>query len=51
MKCKTFKNKLYAILLIIVGIVSTMIEGDATILAFLGIFAVPMFFAKEPWIY
>ncbi len=48
---RTLKNKLYALLLIGCTIPITLLEGDATTTVFVGMFAVPMFFAKENWIY
>lgn len=49
---KTLKNKLYASLLILEGVVATIVtEGDATALVLFSVIGVPMFFAKEPWIY
>ena len=41
---KTFKNKLYAVGLMLCGSVPTFLE-------FIGMIAVPLFFAKENWIY
>ena len=48
---KTFKNKLYAVGLMLCGSVPTFLEQDATALVFIGMIAVPLFFAKENWIY
>lgn len=50
-KYKTLKNKMYATLLMIAGVVPTMIDGDATFLVFAGCIAIPLFFAKDNWIY
>lgn len=47
---RTLKNKLYALLLIGCTLPVTFLEGDATATVFVGMFAVPMFFAKENWI-
>lgn len=47
---KTFKNKLYAVGLMLCGSVPTFLEQDATALVFIGMIAVPLFFAKENWI-
>lgn len=47
---KTLKNKLYAIGLLACGCLPTFIDNDATALVFLGVIAVPLFFAKENWI-
>lgn len=45
------KNKIYAILLLGTGIVSTMLSKDATLLLLTSMFAIPMFFSKKEWIY
>lgn len=45
------KNKIYATLLLVVGVVSTALSNDATLLLLTGMFAVPMFFSKKEWIY
>ena len=48
---KTWKNKLSAIAMLGCGYVGVLIENDATALVFLAMFAVPLFFAKENWVY
>lgn len=48
---KTRKNKLMALLLLGVGIVSAMVDGDATFLVLAIVFAAGLFFAKQNWIY
>lgn len=48
---KTLKNKLCAVVLLICGYLSVLIDKDATALVFLALIAVPLFFAKENWIY
>lgn len=48
---RTLKNKLYALLLIGCTLPVMFLEGDATATVFVGMFAVPMFFAKKNWIY
>lgn len=48
---ETWKNKLCAIGLLACGGVPTLVANDATALVFIGMFAVPLFFAKENWIY
>lgn len=48
---KTLKNKLYAVALLIYGYLPVLIDKDATALVFLALIAVPLFFAKENWIY
>ena len=49
-KYKTLKNKIFALLLLMVGIAPIIINGDATFLVFAGCFGIPLFFAKENWI-
>lgn len=47
-KCKTFKNKLYAILLIIIGIITIPVcDGDITAFIFLLMIALMLFFEKD----
>lgn len=48
---KTWKNKLYAIVLLACGYVGIPLENDATAFVFMAMFAIPLFFAKENWIY
>ena len=48
---RTLKNKLYALLLIGCTLPVMLLEGDATATVFVGFIAVPMFFAKESWVY
>lgn len=48
---KTLKNKICATIMILVGIAPVIWENDATVLLFFGSFAVPLFFAKDNWIY
>ena len=48
---ETLRNKFYAILLIACTLPVMFLDGDATATVFVGMFAVPMFFAKENWIY
>lgn len=48
---KTLKNKLYAIVLLICGYLPVLIDKDATALVFFAFIAIPLFLAKENWIY
>lgn len=48
---KTLKNKLYAVVLLICGYLPVLIDKDATALVFFAFIAIPLFFAKENWIY
>lgn len=48
---KILKNKLSAIVLLACGYTGVLIENDATALVFFGMIAIPLFFAKENWIY
>lgn len=43
----TWKNKLVAILLMLVGCVPIWLERDATILALMLILSIPLFFTKQ----
>lgn len=47
---KTRKNKLMAVLLVAVGAVPAVIYGDAGVLVFCLMIAIPLFFAKENYI-
>lgn len=50
-KHKTFKNKCYAIGLILLGLItSLLLEGDITVLIFVSMIAIPLFFSKDNWI-
>lgn len=48
---ETLRNKIYALLLIGCTLPVIFLDGDATATVFVSMFAVPMFFAKENWIY
>lgn len=47
---ETIKNKLYSILIISVGILSTFIDGDYTFFGFSLFLGLPLFFTKTNWI-
>lgn len=49
-KKELLKNKLYALVLILIGLVPILIERDGTFFIFALIFGLPLFFAKENWI-
>lgn len=49
-KNNTFKNKIYALLLVILGDVSVLLLKDITFLIIMLIIAIPIFFSKENWI-
>ena len=44
------KNKLYALILIGIGWLSIIPEGDGTFLVFALVLGLPLFFSKENWI-
>lgn len=44
------KNKLYALVLILMGLVPILIERDGTFFIFALMIGLPLFFAKENWI-
>lgn len=48
---ENIQEQLYAVGLMLCGSVPTFLEQDATALVFIGMIAVPLFFAKENWIY
>lgn len=48
---KLIKNKIYAVLIVLIGALSVPIEWDATFFLFSLIMGIPMFFAKTNWIY
>lgn len=47
---KTARNKLYACVFMALGIWMLCESGDGTVLVFLSLMGVPLFFAKDPWI-
>lgn len=47
----TYKNKLTAIVLMAISIVPILLDHDATLFVVMIAFAVPLFFAKDNWIY
>jgi hypothetical protein len=44
---ETYKNKLAAIMMLAIGIVSAKISGDATFLVLAIVFCTPLFFVKK----
>lgn len=51
MSMKTLKNKIYAIVLVGIGVAATfLLEEGIGVLIFMLMFAVPLFFAKKNWI-
>ena len=48
---RTYKNKLYATVMFIGGLISALIsDGDATAFVFFSCISIPLFFAKDNWI-
>ena len=47
---KNVKNKVYAIALMVLSLMSLAIDRDATALIILSFISVPMFFSKESWV-
>ena len=47
---KTLKNKIMATVLILLGYLSTKIEGDGTFFIFTLVIGIPLFFEKKNWI-
>lgn len=51
MKRELLKNKIYALILILFGILTTfLLEGDATFLLLAVLMGAVVFVSKEPWI-
>lgn len=51
MKRELLKNKIYAVILILFGILTTfLLEGDATFLLLAVLIGAVVFVSKEPWI-
>jgi len=48
-KRELLKNKLHALLLVIIGTLSIFIEYDGTFFIFALMIGLPLFFAKENW--
>nr|DAT01574.1 MAG TPA: hypothetical protein [Caudoviricetes sp.] len=48
---KTLKNKVVAMALLGFGYLGTLFDNDITALIFFAFIAIPMFFAKDNWIY
>lgn len=48
---KTVKNKIAALIFLLIGIGTTIATHDATCLLFLGAVAVSLLFTKENWFY
>ena len=49
-KRELLKNKLYALVLILIGLVPILIERDVTFFIFALMIGLPLFFAKKNWI-
>ena len=47
---KTWKNKLCVLALIMLGLLTPIISGDATVLVFTLLIGIPLFFVKENFI-
>ena len=45
------KNKIYATVLLGIGVASMVLTKDATVMVLMAVIAVPMFFSKKEWIY
>jgi hypothetical protein len=46
-KCKTLENKMVALVLVCVGAVSVLVDGDATAFVFLAMIGLVLFFSRE----
>lgn len=49
--CDTLRNKLYAGVIMSAGVLSVCMSDDATFLVLATAISLPLFFAKENWIY
>lgn len=47
---KTLKNKIMSVALILLGFLSSRIDGDGTVFIFTLMLGIPLFFEKENWI-
>ncbi len=47
---KTLKNKIMAVFLMLLGWLSSKIDGDGTFFLFTLMIGIPLFFEKENWI-
>lgn len=47
---RTWKNKVAAVMLMAVGYISMMLDGDGTALVLLTMLSMPLFFARENYI-
>ena len=47
---RTYKNKICVVVLILIGILSTVISDDATVLVFTLLIGIPLFFVKDNFI-
>lgn len=50
MKRETLKNKICSLAIILLGLLSTRIDGDCTLFIFTIMLGVPLFLAKKNWI-
>ena len=46
---RTWKNKIFALILLLCGYIPMYVEKDATAFVFMLIFAVPLFFASKDY--
>lgn len=47
---KTYKNKLLALAMLVLGALTIPLENDLTAFILIAMFAIPAFFAKENWV-
>lgn len=47
---RTYKNKICVVALILIGILSTIISDDATVLVFTLLIGIPLFFVKDNFV-
>ena len=46
-ECKTLKNKICSLVLILIGVVSVLLDGDATAFVLFTLLGVGLFFEKD----
>lgn len=46
---RTMMNKICAVVLILTGLVTVKVLGDATMLLFISMVAIPLFFSRKNW--
>lgn len=45
------KNKIYAIALLAIGLITTILSKEGTFVVLASVISIPLFFSKREWIY